>query len=333
MPRRHAALALFLFLALLGRARAASLEAFAGVVAGPGDGSIPACTVFSPVPELAMFGSHALGMSANGGSACGYSGGYNQLSSATGTQMNHASLGPTLLGAPGFAGFFDGTADSRASYGSLGVQAHGAFSSGLPGSPVALFIAQSAAFFTDSFLASSVAIPNLSAGFVRYRFTVDGSLSAPGAPVPFFFGEAHATLMVQQQGGPIYQVFAADVTRGGGAPTINNNTTLPAGWTGGPGTLSGSGTFETLLIPIVWGQAFDVKVGMHVFAYGESDATFFNSATLSGIELFDANGNPVTGFSLTAASGKNYLPEPSLGALAGAGVAVLVAARRRTRVR
>lgn len=175
-----------------------------------------------------------------------------------------------------------------------------------------------------------MAIPNLSAGFVRYRFAIDGALSALGTPTPFFFGEAHAVLAIQQQSGPIYQIFSADVLRGS-APTINGVSTLPAGWTGSTGSLSGSGTFESLMIPIVWGQAFDFTAGMLVFAYGESDAEFFNSVRLAGVELFDANGAPVSSFSLTSASGTNYLPEPGAAWLGAAAALCRLVARRRPR--
>ncbi len=313
------------FVLAASQASGASLDSFAGVVAGPGNGSIvDNCTTYGPPAELAMFGSQAAAMSVLGGNAaCAYSGGWSLTSAATGPHVNGASLGPTLLGNPGFSGFFDGTAEARSGYGSLGARAHGQFTLGLPGSPLALFASQSAAFFTDSFLASSVAIPNLSAGFVRYRFEIDGTLSALGAQASFYFGEAHAALMIQQQGGPIYQVFAAHVVRGS-VPTV------PSGFSGGLGTLSGSGTFESPMLPITWGQAFEFKAGLLAVAYGEADAAFYNSVKLAGIELFDANGAPVSNFSLTAQSGTNYVPEPESLALVAA-AALCLGALRRTR--
>ena len=52
------------------------------------------------------------------------------------------------------------------------------------------------------------------------------------------------------------------------------------------------------------------------FAYGMADSNFLSIASLTGVSLFDASCQPVTHFSLSAASGTDCLavpmPEPQI---------------------
>jgi hypothetical protein len=220
----------------------------------------------------------------------------------------------------------------------LGVSAHGNIAGGTPGSPVALFDSMGAAFFTDTLTASSPLIASLSNGFVKYQFSLDGNLSSLGVPAPFLFGQAWAQLNIQQDTGPIYQVATVQVGRGS-VGKVNNSTLVP-GWTTGTGFVSGSSIFESLMLPIVVGKPWDLKVGLMAWAYGTADADFLNTARLSGVELFDASGTQVSDFTLTASSGTNYIgavppsvvPEPtSMSLLLAGGAAALVSTRRRRR--
>ena len=68
------------------------------------------------------------------------------------------------------------------------------------------------------------------------------------------------------------------------------------------------------------------------------EANFSDTATLAGIEIVDANGNPVSGVTITSDSGTVYqevVPEPSTWAavLAGAGLLTLVLRRSLSRLR
>ncbi len=301
-----------------------SLETINGIVAGAGS-----CGTWGPAPELSFFTFAPANVAVGGIAACGYSGGYRTQSATVGPLARHDSLGPVILGPPALSpGFYSGTADARASYGSLGAAAHSDIAGGVPQSPLALFDSVAAATFSDTLTATSPLAASRSAGSVRYQFRVDGSMSSLGAPAPFFFGENYAVLDVQQGNGPVFEVLNAHVRRGG-LGTISN-AAPPAGWATSTGNLSGSSVFRSVALPMVWGQPWDVKVGLLAWSYGTADNQFLNTATLSGFEFFDANGIAVNDFSVSSASGTNYLnpvPEPSAAALLLMGIA-LIAWRR-----
>jgi len=205
-----------LALSLPTASRAASVEAWAGVVGGAGTGSIPNnCTTFGVPAELApVLGSGSLQMQVLGGNAaCGYSGGWTDKTAATGPLSNSASLAPVLLGSPGFTGSFDGTSSSQADFGSLSASAHGNISGGTPGSPVALFDSQGAFLFTDTLTATSPVLANGSAAFVQYLFAVSGNLSALGAPGPSLFGSTWGQVSLTMNNGPALGVVTATVNR------------------------------------------------------------------------------------------------------------------------
>ena len=312
-------------------AAGASLDAYAVVVGGAGNGSITqGCTTFGPPAELSFFSFHSASIPLGGIGPCGYAGGVSQVSAASGPLTNSKSVGPVILGNPGFSGSFDGAANSTADYGTLGASAHAIISGGIPGSSLALFESTGAAKFSDSLTASSPFVANNSAGFVRYQFSVDGSLTSLGAPGAFLFGETYAVLDIQQQGGPVYEILNAHVRRGE-IGTISNSPP-PPGWTTSMGSLSGSSIFYSLDLPMNWGQPWDVSVGLLAWAYGTADTNFLTTAKITGLELFDANHVQVTQFSISSVSGTDYaaaVPEPAAVWLFGFGLLGLIGVVRR----
>ncbi|MBD9356044.1 hypothetical protein [Methylomonas albis] len=279
----------------------AELNAYAGVVGGGGS-IAQGCTSYSPAFS-GIFTFGGVSVPVGGIGPCGYSGGVSSVSAATGPLTYTKSLSPVSLGNPG-SGYFDGKGDSIANYGKLSASAHAAISGGIPGYPTGgLFESTGAAQFSDTLTASSSQVADLSNGFVRYQFAVDGSLTSLGTPAPYFFGENYAVLDVQNQGGPLYEVLNAHARRGD-LSTISN-TTPPAGWTAGIGSLSGSSTFYSLDLPIVWDQPWSVQIGLLAWAHGTADSSL--TAKLTGIELFDINHQQITNFTLNAASGTHYL--------------------------
>jgi hypothetical protein len=309
----------------------ASLDAYAGVVGGAGNGSIPqGCTTFGRPAELAGFTFAGPSIPLGGLAACGYSGGVSHVSAASGPLTNSKSLAPVILGNPGYAGYFDGSANSIANYGKLGASAHANIAGGVPGSSVALYESTGAAQFSDTLTASSPLVANASNGFVRYKFSVDGSATSLGAPGPYLFGETYMVLDIQHQGGPNYEILNAHARRGE-LGTISNGAP-PAGWSTSMGSLIGGSTFYSLDLPMNWGQAWDVKVGLLAWAYGTADSNFLSTAQLTGLQLFDANHVEITDYTLSSASGTNYVgavPLPSALLFMVSGLSILGLGARR----
>jgi len=295
---------------LCSQASAASLDAFAGVIGGAGLGTVPGGCSNAPPPALSFFSFTGTAWPVEGIAACGYSGGLDQASAASGPLSLSKSLPPVSLGSSPGSGTFDGSAQAVANYGRLGTNAHAFIGAGRPGGNTQ-FQSIAAASFSDTLTASSPLVAAASAGFVSYQFSVDGSLTALGAPEAFYFGETYMALDLQHQGGPTYQVLNATVRRGG-IGTLSNRP-LPAGWATSEGSLIGGSTVFARDFPMVWGQAWDVQVGLVAWAYGTADSNFLSTARLTGLTLYDANHNLVSAFNLSAASGTDYVsavPEP-----------------------
>jgi hypothetical protein len=331
---------------MCGRAVAAPLlEAFAGVVGGAPSGvGIPGvCSTYrGPEPLFSFFGSGTgVSVPIGGIAACGYSGDLNDVTAVSGPLSTSETLSPVLLGNPGFAGTFNGSANATANYptlSSLGAAAHGVVTSPGEGTLLALDASAGAAFFDDILTATSPLIPSGSPGFVRYRFAFDGALSTPGPVEPFVRGSARAVLNIQHQGGPILRIVEVDSTKGS-LGTIDFLDGTAAGWTAGVGSISGAGiftstihgTFADLDLPMNWGQPWELKVGLMAWVIGTGDAGFLTR--LTDVQLFDAGHRPVTDFSLVFASAQSDggvpgVPAPTTLVLIVAGLAAIHIGRR-----
>ena len=317
-------------------AAAASLQTITDVWGGNGSGDIAAgCTTYGPIPDLLHFFNGGGFVVLGGNTACGYSGVTSNLTQASGPMLTSQTL-PTVP-MDGAGSSYGGSASARASYGSLGVAASGVFT-GTTG-PTSAVYSTSAAFFRDTLLATSPLAAAGSVGFVRYVFEVDGSLSTLGTSS----GAAALQLNYQHATSPIYGIgsLRAQGSDPGSYAAIDGDAST---WTFGPGSVSGAGLFGTTLhIPFsgdldqsfVWGVPWDLQVGLAATTSRNADASFLASAKIVDIQFFDAAHQRLSDFSLSSASGTDYLaaavPEPQTWALMALGLAGLGWRRRAQR--
>ena len=102
-----------------------SLEAFTGVIGGPGGGDIASgCTTFGGAPQESFFSSSiGLSIPIGGIAACGDQGDLRDVTETVGPVESVQHLDPVLLGNPGFAGTYEGDAHATADYRTLGASA------------------------------------------------------------------------------------------------------------------------------------------------------------------------------------------------------------------
>lgn len=315
-------------------AHGASLNTYAGGVGGITNGSIDAGCYTSGTPdEIQPFFSGG-SFPAGGIAACGLTGGLNQNTGATGTVTSTMTVAPVKLGIPtSSAALYSGQADAIARYGALGVSAKGSYQGGVAnGGPGTYDNTVAAAKFTDTLTATSAQVTAGSAGFIRYAFELHGTASALGTPAPYYFGSTYVELLYEQSYQPVQYGWNVSLTRGS-TGTIQN-TTPPAGWITTPSYLSGSSTFYSFDLPIIWGQPWDLTVGLIATADGDVDADFLGTARVTGVQLFDSRHQAVSDFQLLSASGTDYLapvPEASTAWLLLAGLGVVLTRRRPSR--
>jgi hypothetical protein len=161
---------------------AASLSAFAGVVAGAGNGNISTgCTTYGPPAPVDYFGSPGFSVPIGGIAACAY-------------------VGPILTNT-GAAGPILGASASSTLSGAL--------------SPTVLAETASASFFDEVLTLSSPLVANLTPGFSQYRFGPSGGVSG-GVPA-----EELAFLFISSQGAIPTQLFSAHVINNSPVTILN----------------------------------------------------------------------------------------------------------------
>jgi MYXO-CTERM domain-containing protein len=293
------------------------LEAFAGVVGGvPTNGvGVPgSCSTYgAPEPEASFFPGGGMSVPTGGIAYCGYGGALTDNVAAVGPVSAAQTLAPVLLGNPGYAGTYEGSAEATADFKVLKAGASGTVTTPGGGSPVALANSSAAAIFDDMLTVTSDHVSSPSPGFVRYTFAFEGTLSAPGALVPFMPGTAVAVIEFEHNGAN-YPLVSASVNVGSNG-TFHALDGSSGGIITGPGTVTASGTFTSMFTgqfgeifdqAITIGQPFHFKAGLLAEVGGTGDANFKSTARLVKVEFFDKDHTPITDATVTSASGTFY---------------------------
>jgi hypothetical protein len=280
------------------------LSATAGVMAGYSNLNNN-CNTYGPSSQISGFVSKLGGVPLGGISNCGFTGSYITNTGTTGPVIQNNSVGPTLLGLPGFTGSYSGTSASTASFGTLGVKVNGAITGGSPGSPSSLFEATGAATFADRLTVTSAGAANGTTGTVRYLLGLTGTETTLPVLVSNGFGENYALVELTHSTQQPTQI--VNVSDRPGALGLISNKTPPAGWNTVPGSISGSSIFGTGAYSFTWGSAFDIKLGLLAWQSGTSTTDFSSGLKLTGFEFFNSNGQAVSAFSVTADSGTDYI--------------------------
>lgn len=317
-------------------ANAASLRALTDVWGGSGNGNIAqGCTTYGPIPDLGAFFNGGGWRVLGGNVTCGYTGVTFDQTVAVGPLLAQQTLAPVALDNGGST--YAGAASARAAYGSLGVASSGVHAGPISGGTTAT-LSTAAAFFQDTLTATSPLVAPSAPGFVRYVFSMGGSLSAPLGQR----GAAGVQLNIQHGSGPVLGLGRLAVQAGdpGMFSAIDGG---PGTWSLGVGSVSGAGLFgSTLHVPffgdvdlrMTWGSPWELNVGLLAQTAHTSDASFLSTARLVDIQLFDAAHQRISDFTLSAASGTDYLaatvPEPPAWVLWVLGLLGAALRRRQT---
>jgi hypothetical protein len=318
-------------------AAANSLGSAAGAIGGQ---STCSGTAAPPGQIGLLFGAtFSLGNVGSGIAECGLKGSIRSLTAPhgplTSTNAVSATVGGGSTGTS--SGLYTGTSSATSNYGALSVATHGNNLGGA--NPSSFSESGGFAIFNDQLTFTSPTQTNGSHGSVVYTFTIGVTMTTP---VPSFpsGSENIAQLIVRPDNFITNNVFSAyTISHSNG--TILGNDFYP-GFTTGDGSVIGSGQFSTNHIPIVWGTAENLTVGLAATSLPQTGATLDTNlnAVLSGITVYGTNGDPDSAFKIDAASGSVYsaygvspVPEAETYAMLLAGLCLVGSiARRRKQI-
>jgi hypothetical protein len=227
-------------------------------------------------------------------------------------------------------GTYSGAGGADANFGSLSVSANGALTGFQPANGVAESIGLAIADDT-------INIP-VGTSFMELQYTLNGGISQSASDLAAGSMEAQV-----QIGSVTQQIFYGLISGAVAGAFAANGVSVP-------GCVVGTDNFEctnalisTTMLPVTPGMGVAFDTGLMVstdLGNGASSVDPSPGMTLSGIELFDANGNPISDFSLTSGSGAVYgadglisepltsTPEPAMTWLLGAGIFLAIAGAR-----
>lgn len=219
---------------------------------------------------------------------------------------------------------YSGSTSVTAQYGQLKSQSQGVHIGNADNAT--LNTAESYGIFYETFKPTSAGVTNGTSGTMKIAVTIDGSLSVVGkgtAGLLLRFGTGNSPSLLNP---PTYllETFATIYGNGyqiaGPNSSYGSNTTPPGmaynigplDALGAPSSITFGGTSTVFAtIPIVFGSVANYEMGMMTFAdqgngSGNLKSLFGNTATISGIQLFDNAGNQVNTFSIASGSGTFY---------------------------
>lgn len=324
-----------LLLSLATSAHATSTSAHAMIVSGHaghiGGGQF-ACATSGPQPmEQKYFGSASVGLPLEGYAYCGLAGGIQDTSNPSGVSTASQSVSNVYS-----HGVHNQTAAATADFGVLKAKSSGSYTGDDIGG-FAYHDGEAAAFSTDTLPTPA------GAAFVQFGLSIDGSATITGN------SQILSILDYQINNGPIYGAFYADlVGTYASVAGLNGTGSGPvAGFTVVPGAVSGGGVVTSFRTDVT-GATFDLTLALLAASYpadGQvANNDFSETARLSSLNFFDANGNPIAFGTIVGASGRLYdatgvhtapvggtAPEPATWAmvLIGFGAVGTIARRRR----
>lgn len=263
-------------------------------------------TYSAPQPVMDLFGPRGVGLPTNsaGLAASGIAGGYSLTSAAAGPLADaNAIATPNWVTSWSPTNTFTGSSAANARYGRIGAEADGTYN----GWSDSATVAGSEAFgaFRETMTVTAPSVANGTNGLIRFHLTIDGSLSSTGDA-----GTAGVIVNYQHNGGSSYTLMRATADPRGFGDFYPYSGPGRDGFSISTTAVSGSGTFPTFDLPIVFGTPFDIRFGLMAYVVPAKnnvlDVSFAGTAKLTGVEVFSSGGTPVAGFEIASGSGVGY---------------------------
>lgn len=305
------------------------LQAYTGAIGGsnecPGGGPPAEARFFSTIPTF------GLGAGGNGISSCGLTGSVSNVVNVGTTPANSQ----TNLNNAGYlnagSGTYSAAASANANFGLLTVSADGLLTGTEPGNGYSESIAFAIAYDTINIPAGTA--------FMQYQFTFNGGLNQSANDI------ATGNIQVQVQVGSVsQQIFYGTISEASAGAFGPLSASVPGCVTGIDNFQCTNATISTTMLPVTPGMGVTFDLGLMVstdLLNGPSAVDPSPGMSLTGIELFDANGNPISNFNLTSGSGAVYganglvseptsaTPEPGSLWLLASGILLIAVARIR----